>query len=384
MKKMKKIGKEVLFLPTGETNPRNGESTFARLKNGNIMLAYTHYYGDSWKDHAIARICCCISSDNGETWSAPETLIEKDEAAENIMSPSLIRLANGELGMVYLRKFKMPDNGIICMPQFISSADEGKTWSTPVGCGLSDGYYCTINDGVIVQKNGRILVPSSYYGIRYDAFHTCTLDLGPRKGGEVVISYSDDNGKTWGVFEERIRSPYTDSTGLAEPGLYEHEDGRLWLYCRTAYGYQYQSHSDDNGVSWSTPIPNFCFTSPDSPMRVKKVGKYVASVFNPMGYNCLNSGTENWGSPKRTPLMCAISHDDGRSFDTTGKTPANGVMKGFAENLYYIEDSREDSYCYPAIIEVDDGFLVTYYHSNGTGICLNSTKVVKIRFSELD
>ena len=64
---MKNIGREVLFLPTGEGNPRNGEGTFARLHDGRIMAAYTHYYGDDWHDHAIARICAVYSSDEGET-----------------------------------------------------------------------------------------------------------------------------------------------------------------------------------------------------------------------------------------------------------------------------------------------------------------------------
>ena len=135
---MKKIGKEVLFLPTGEGNPRNGEGTFVRLRDGRIMAAYTHYYGDDWHDHAIARICAVYSSDEGETWSEPSTLLEKDPEAQNIMSPSLIRLADGDLGMIYLRKFVMPDTGITCMPVFVSSADEGVTWSEPVHCQIPD------------------------------------------------------------------------------------------------------------------------------------------------------------------------------------------------------------------------------------------------------
>lgn len=379
---MKKIGKEVLFLATGEGNPRNGEGTFARLRDGRIIYAYTEYYGDGWADHAIARISACYSSDEGESWTAPSVLIEKDERAQNIMSPTLLRLANGDLGMVYLRKEVMPDTGVTCMPVFVSSADGGKTWSERVDCGVSEGYYCVINDGVVVLRNGRILIPASYYGIRYDAFHTCTLDLGPRKGGVVYVAYSDDNGKTWDVLSKPIRSPYEDRVGLAEPGIYEYENGELWLYCRTAYGHQYQSFSKDNGVNWSIPAPNFCFTSPDSPMRVKKADKYTVSVFNPFGYNCINTNSEAWGSPKRTPLLLAVSEDDGRSFDTTGKTPANGVMKGFMEKLYYIEDSFDDSYCYPAIIGVDGGFLVAYYHSNGTSVCLNSAKIVKVLYEE--
>ena len=35
------------------------------------------------------------------------------------------------------------------------------------------------------------------------------------------------------------------------------------------------------------------------------------------------------------------------------------------------------------IPEVADGFPVAYYHSNGTGICLNSAKITKVRYDEL-
>ena len=38
---MKKVGREVLILNTSENNPRNGESSFARLDDGRIMHAYT-------------------------------------------------------------------------------------------------------------------------------------------------------------------------------------------------------------------------------------------------------------------------------------------------------------------------------------------------------
>ena len=65
---MKKIGKQVLFLETGKGNPRNGEGAFIRLKNGDILYAYTSYMGEDWADDAPARICACISGDEGEHW----------------------------------------------------------------------------------------------------------------------------------------------------------------------------------------------------------------------------------------------------------------------------------------------------------------------------
>ena len=48
-----------------------------------------------------------------------------------------------------------------------------------------------------------------------------------------------------------------------------------------------------------------------------------------------------------------------------------------------LEDDISNDYCYPAVIEGDDYFLVTYYHSNGTNVALNSLKVVKVAYSEI-
>ena len=53
---MKKIGKEVLFLSTHKNNPRNGEGSLIRLKDGRIMYAYTDYYGTEGDAPATARI----------------------------------------------------------------------------------------------------------------------------------------------------------------------------------------------------------------------------------------------------------------------------------------------------------------------------------------
>ena len=112
---MKKIGHEVLVLDTSETNPRNGESTFVRLYDGRILYAYTEYYSTCGEDHGVARICACTSADEGETWSKPRIMIEKDDAAQNIMSPALLCVPDGTIGIFYLRKQFMPDGGLTCV-----------------------------------------------------------------------------------------------------------------------------------------------------------------------------------------------------------------------------------------------------------------------------
>ena len=374
---MKKIGKEVAFLKIKEGNPRNGEGTFIRLKDGSILHVYTEYFGDSWADHATAKLSAVVSHDEGETWSAPYVLLDKDDGAQNYMSPSLLRLPNGDIGMVFLRK-EEKDTGLslgntkyVCMPVFAYSKDEGKTWSDYSYCVEVDGYYCAINDGAIIQRSGRIAVPMSSHA--------------DGRGGEVIIVCSDDCGKTWYTLPTVFRSPFENCVnGLEEPGLYEHEDGELWMYCRTIFGHQYESRSNDNGVTWSPVVPNLYFTSPNSPMRVKKVGKYTVAVFNPLPANCLRDDYTGSGNIRRTPFVIAVSDDDGLSFKTYTDFIDGKHMIKFSSRAFLLEDSLGDTYCYPSVIETKDGFVVAYYHSDGGTYTLASTKISKVYLSEIE
>ena len=381
---LKKIGKEVGFIRTCEGNPRNGEGSFIKLTDGRILHAYTEYYGNGWADHCTARISACYSYDDGESWDKPFILFEKDEKAENYMSVSLFRMKNGEVGCVYLRKERKKNGNINCMPYFLYSSDEAKTWSEPSAITLPDGYYCVINDGVIVQRSGRILVPASLHGDSCDTIFDSNGNVLMEQGGVITVAASEDNGRTWYKLDSVIRSPYKDTTGFGEPGIYEYENGDLWLWFRSAYGHQYNVFSKDNGVTWTTPAPNLCFTSPDAPMRVKKVGKYTVAIFNPLSYNVLRTDYSKRYNTKRTPFVCAVSLNDGREFDTTGKTFASGALAYFQDMCYLLEDDYKDSYCYPAICEAGDGFVVSYYHSDGSDYTLNSEKLAKVYYSEIE
>lgn len=371
---MKKIGSEKLFIKTGPGNPRNGEGTFARLPDGRIMFGYTEYYGSLWEDDAIAHLCARWSEDEGETWSDKAVILEKDEKAENIMSPSLFLMKNGLLGMVYLRKERKEDGGLICMPLFRSSADGGKSWGEPTPCIDEDGYYCGINDGVVVGDDGRIFLPFSAHGERYPT------RMAPSATGYLMVS--EDYGKSWKRLM-KFESPYKDDVGLAEPGFCAFPNGTWWSWFRTAYGNQYQSVSGDEGKNWGPVVPNFGFTSPDSPMRVKIIRGKPHAVWNPLGFNCLSEATEVWKSPKRTPLVLAIGGENGENLGLDGATFRNGGLLDFAANCYLLEENRSDSYCYPALQETRDGFLVAYYYSNGGEVCLNSTKIIKVYLDEL-
>lgn len=365
---MEKLGKEVLFIKTDSGNPRNGEGAFIRLKNGSIMYAYTEYTGDSWLDHATARISAYFSEDEGESWKNKRILFEKGENDENIMSVSLMRMENDDIGIFYLTKTCI--NGTLCCnPTFRRSADEGKTWSDALKCIEENNYFVVNNDRIIRLKNGRILVPAALHdvsGCNYDPNKNT-----PFPAGKICFIASDDDGYSWKLLNEFLLPPFKDDRGLQEPGVYEHNDGTIWLWIRTKYGFQMQSTSQDSAESWKDIEPDFFFSSPESPMQIKKSGKYTLAVFNPIPrYTTRDDGVNNWG---RSPLVCAVSTTDGK-----------GTREKSFDKIFYVEDDRKNGYCYPAIFEGKDYFLTAYYHSEGTDVCLKSTKITKVTYKEIE
>jgi len=179
----------VLRLGAAPGNPRNSEGSFAELKDGTLLFAYSRFNGDSWNDHAGADIALIRSKDQGKTWSEPEILVRQEPGWGNVMSVSFLRLRSGRILLVYGVKRNVegcPDaRGVCCC-----SDDDGQTWSKPQYIMQSLGYYVINNDRLVQLKSGRILLPSAFhrwrggdYGIDYRAIG--------------VVFCSDDDGQTW-------------------------------------------------------------------------------------------------------------------------------------------------------------------------------------------
>ena len=368
---MKKVGKEVLFLAPCENNPRNGEGTFIRLADGTIMYAYTKFRGNHWGDECTADIVAIYSGDEGESWNNERIIVEHIEGiSRNTMCPHLVRMKNGNIGLSYGRKYDKTGYGL---PHFIYSCDEGKTWSEETICSEDkEQYYVMENDHMIVLSDGRLLLPANHHPMTVKEDGTVSMSY----HGKMLFFASDDNGITWKQISDEYDIPFpeTSGTGLQETMVYEHKNGTLHAFSRTDMLCQYECTSNDKGATWTTPKPNRFFSAPDSPMLLKPImnGNAIAAIFNPIPrYNTRNENTndmelkDNWG---RTPFIMALSFDDGKTFT----------------KKYFIEDDLKNGYCYPSIFNGGDYMLVGYYHSNGTGIPLNSNKIVKIYYSELD
>lgn len=325
------INRTVLELNRTETNPRNSEGAFVQLKSGRILLVYTHYYGGD-EDNAAAYLASRHSDDDGETWSNADKIVIEKEGACNVMSVSLLRLADGRIALFYLVKDSCTD----CRCRARLSQDEGKTWTPPVTVTGPAGYYGVNNDRVIQAHTGRLIVPSARYtNIVSDG----KINFDP--GGTIIYYLSDDAGKTWRPSATAHKLP---QGSLQEPGVVELKDGSVYSFMRTDLGRQYHCISRDIGETWTFPEPSELH-SPCSPACIKRV-PVTGDLFI-----VWNDHSKRYGLPEpekislgRTPLVCAVSRDEGKTW----------VQRKL------LETSVSNGFCYTAILFVKDRILLSY------------------------
>lgn len=321
--------KRVLQLPPAGDNPRNSEGDFITLKDGRILFVYTHFTGGA-ADHSSAYLAGRYSSDGGKTWTNEDKTILENDARQNIMSVSLVRLKDGSIGLFYLRKNSIHD----LRPVMRISHDEGATWSkaTEIIPESEVGYYVMNNDRVIQLKSGRLVLPL--------ALHQ-NLPGSNRfnPNARFLCYYSDDLGKSWhrGQAAEVETQAGKKQPYMQEPGIVELKDGTVLGFCRTNGGSQYVAKSNDGGQTFSQLKPSHIISpvSPASIERIPSTGDLLL-VWN----NHQDIRPELRG--KRTPLTIAISKDEGQTW----------------QHIQNVEDNPHGWYCYTAIEFTKDGVLL--------------------------
>jgi hypothetical protein len=208
-------------------------------------------------------------------------------------------------------------------------------------------YHVVNHDRMIQLQSGRLIIPVSVH----------RSGIGFRNPGLIFFVYSDDEGNTWKESDSSFYRCFPDGHGWQEPGVVQLQDGRLWCWMRTGWageercGRQWQSFSEDDGVTWSEPEESQ-FVSPYSPLSMKRIPQTgdLFAVWNDHSgrfptpsYERAEKNGADWGS-HRTPLSCAISRDEGQTW----------------ERHFLLEDSPEHGFCYTAIHFVEDAVLLAY------------------------
>ena len=302
---------DTIVCPHGETGPnntRNSEGAIIELRDGRLLMAYTHFY-EGGSDWAAGDVRGKISEDGGRTWGPP-FLIERNTARGNVGRLALIRLkpvpdggpghdiGADHLAHVYVELNNFYHHRLL----FKVSPDEGQTWSTPVQINDTGtlGHICQRGDTALVLSTGRIVVP--VYGMF---------------GGMCAsfMYYSDDAGDTWRRSMGEISVHFRVSgrqfaySDFEEPAVVELRDGRLLCLGRTHLGQLYRSISEDGGVTWGPAEPSGLASSysPASLKTIPTTGD-ILCVWNQA------SGREIADGLARMRMSCAVSKDDGASW----------------------------------------------------------------------
>ncbi len=352
-----KILQRRVIIPHSEAVPRAGEGSAVELADGRILFVYSHFSGMADHDRATLR-GGILDPQSGELSEVRE--FHADPGALNQMSVSLFRFADGELGMLWIRKAECWRDAL-CLS---TSSDDGATWTPPrvITAALSEvcPYWVINNDRVRVLPSGRLLAPVCCY------FGAMTEDPANTRPSELAVLISDDRGRNWRMsqrlrierdnmvrphrfapggeawFEQQTRGPYTSQ----EPGIELLADGTLLLYCRTTLGYMYCARSSDHGESFSPLTAVTDLVSPCGPQTIVRApgGSRLYCLYN-------DRRSEGYGPQVswewRTPLSLAVSDDGGANWRSCGEIEP---------------DTR--NYCYMSALFLSSGkLLVTDYES---------------------
>ncbi|MFI5153545.1 MAG: sialidase family protein [Chitinophagales bacterium] len=302
--------------------PKFESADIIRLKSGSLLavLSNEYYHGD------LTSVYACTSNDDGLTWSSPQTI--------NMPNPNQYKLLNVNIFCVDSRLFLViqrtpgrPAEGGI--PLITRSDDNGFTWTPPeLMLNIPEKRFVIINSrNITITKTGRIIVPVGYEQVN-----------------KVGILYSDNNGFNW---TEGPNAIGISDGQFGEPTIARLTDGRLMMLIRTCLNWIYQSYSNDDGITWSAPVPT-SLQSPWAAHAIKTTSEgYIVAVFT----NSPNIGSEP-GYP-RNNLTIGVSLDNGRSWD----------------QFTTIIDHTDPHYMVmePSITFIRDKILISYLHDAASG-----------------
>lgn len=289
----------VIVAPTEEF-PRHSEGDLVELKDGRLLFAWSRKVGG--EDTSEGCIVGLISNDNGATWPGePKVIRPVWDGVADVMSVSFCRSSRG-LHLFFLARLANPPSGNFysgCNRVFqIISTDEGQTWSAPTAVSTRFAYTILNNARALRISTGRMILPvASVPGSIFDFYNeqrvyclisddegqswresnelaiigTGLMEPGVAESGDGSLymsirtktgylyeAKSYDGGAYWSAPQpSSIASAEAPSTVVRAP-----HTGEFWLlWCHTPYtGKWFERHhigltiSRDSGATWSEPV----------------------------------------------------------------------------------------------------------------------------------
>lgn len=324
------IPKYIVLKPGDEVSEKcrawQGCPTIARTKGGRLFAGW--YTGGMFEPCINNYNVLVQSDDNGETWSAPIMAVYSNFENKHrnidiqlwvdnknrlwVMWTHSPYYANSKPATIkvpfafdYHKEFTAVE-ALICNDP---DADE-LVWETPrVICG---GF---LRSKPIVRYNGDYVFP---------AYDWITSD-------KYVLRVSKDNGET---FKNLFAASKPQNNVFDETMAYEIGE-RLCILARTNLGYYLESHSDDDGASWSAPSEYD--KAPSTRLYIGRISTgqlvYVRSISN----------TERQG------MKVCLSENDGATWpyelilDTRDNLSYPDLCEGEDGTLYIVYDRERDN-----------------------------------------
>jgi predicted neuraminidase len=351
------------YLPTSSVQVH--AANLMTLGNGDLGCVW---FGGT--QEGVPDICVWFSrlTPGSDTWSAPVQL--SDDRTRSEQNPVLFPTPTGELWLLFTSQHA--GNQDTAEVRYRVSTDDGVTWG-PVRTlfPATDRGGVFVRQPVVVLPTGRWLLP---------IFHCVTVP-GRRWVGDAdtsAVMISDDAGATW----REVAVP--ESTGCVHMSVLPVGD-RLTAFFRSRWADAvYQSWSDDDGETWTAPVPTELPNNNSSIQATALADGRLAMVLNPVragvdtprrlslydeiddeGLADAQSQVEEapaeddsggqravWGTP-RAPMTLALSADGGRTWPMrrdletgNGYCLTNNSREGLNRELSY-----------PSVHQTPDGML---------------------------
>lgn len=332
---------EILEIKTISRRPDryHGWPTLARRKNGELLVSYS----GNREGHVcpFGRVEWIRSTDDGKTWSDPETIIDRviddrDSGVLETAKGSILvttftslayekTLAGAEKAKKWseekLRRWRAADEAVRAAGRekllgvwMVRSTDGGRKWSEPYDCLVSSPH------GPIQLADGRLL----YAG----------KDLW-RPGEKVGVCQSSDDGQTWQWLAETPVRSGDSAAAYHELHAVECKSGRIVLQIRNHNkanaGETLQCESSDGGKTWSEPHAIGVWGLPSHLLRLAD-GRLLMTYGH-----------------RRAPLgnQARLSADEGKTW---------------SDAIVISGDATSGDLGYPSTVELPDGSLVTVWY----------------------
>lgn len=300
--------------------------------NGDMLCAW---FAGSFEGSKDISIVCARLPKGATRWEEPVQVSRDSERSEQ--NPSLFQGPDGAVWAMYtaqLDRMAGKDN-----MQFTSvircqkSTDYGKTWGEYITMFPREGSFC--RQPIQILKSGRWIF----------ANWLCSDSVDGLSGDPTALQISDDEGKTW----RQVDMP--KSNGRVHANVVELEPGKLVAFMRSrAADNIYISSSNDNGDSWSVPVPTELPNNNSSISALKLASGRVAIAYNPTHTPEPVTDKAAWPG-LRCPVAVALSEDGGKSFPIVRYLERGEGFMG-REN-----QTNNKQYEYPYLMQSKDGKL---------------------------